>query len=387
MTGLARLGPGRTASAPIASIRRNRKAELTYKPSKDGFGDASESVKYATNFMERFGNLKNFVAAGGWCAPSETIYDLCPPASIDGLVDIPEVSAPRGGIRFPAGLDFSTIYAGGFHQTEAQAIAGTTKPCIEITCPTFTEIRLELEGFCVKSPILTDVAFPELGENFMANVLAAHAHRINAFKIARMVALSTANSVTPVPDFGAATTALEYLDLHAEWIRYRHRLMLNTPLEVVLPAWSRGAFRADFSKKNGVDLTSVSDARLNQYFLDRNMRVQWVYDWQDALVSGTAIDFGGATVQDVWPTTVQALIYPAGTFFSATLDVITLDSIYDSTDLSTNVFTKLFTEEGINVAKQCFTSFVVTLPVCAAGGSGAQYAPVCAGATALPAPA
>lgn len=387
MTGLSRLGAGRTAQAGIATIKKNRSKELTAKPSADQFADAAAAIKYATDLGRFGGSVEALVAAGGWCAPSENIYDLCPPASVDGLVDIPEISAPRGGIRFPQGLDFSAIYAGGFHQTEAQAIAGTVKPCIEVPCPTFTEVRLDIEGFCVQAPILTDTAYPELVENFVANVLAAHMHRINAFKLQRMVALSTANAITPVPDFGAASSALEYLELTAEWIRYQNRLGANSVMEVVLPLWARGALRADLAKKNGVELFDVTDARLEAYFMARRLRVQWVYDWQDALVSGVATDFGGATMQDTWPATVQALVYPAGTFFAPTTDVITLDSIYDSTGLSTNVFTRLFTEEGIQVAKQCWTSYVITLPVCTAGGSGAQYSPACSGGTQLPAAA
>src|SRR6185369_16751697 len=50
------------------------------------------------------------VAAQGWCAPSETDYDICLQITTDGLADFPEVQARRGGIRHNTGLDFSTIF-------------------------------------------------------------------------------------------------------------------------------------------------------------------------------------------------------------------------------------------------------------------------------------
>lgn len=373
MTGLSRVGPGHTVQAGIASIRHNRDAKLTAHHD----GDASDAVRFAVDEWRLSGG--SLVAAGGWCAPSETIYELCDPATVDGLVDIPEITGNRGGVRFATGSDFSALYAGGFHQTEAQAIAGTTKPVIDVTCPSFTEVRMEIEGVNLSAPILTNRAYPELVDNFVANALAAHAHRINAFKLTRMVALSEANTVAVVPDFGAASTALEYIELHAEQIRYRHRKSANSVLEVVIPIWARGALRADLAKKNGISEFGVSDERLAEYFRARRLRVQWVYDWQDALATGVATDFGGTPLLDGYPSSVTVLIYPAGTFFAITADVITLDGVYDSTNISTNEFTRLFTEEGVNVAKQCDTSVALTLPVCTGGGSGTQVAMACNG--------
>lgn len=381
MDGLSRVGPGKTVQAGIAAIRHNRDARLV---GADDGRDVTSAMLYATNERNLSGG--SLVAAGGWCAPSETIYDLCDPAAVDGLVDIPEITGNRGGVRFATGADFGALYAGGFNQTEAEAIAGTVKPCIDVTCPSFTEVRMNAIGLCITAPILTNRAYPELIDNYVAQALAAHAHRVNAFKLARMVALSEANAIAAGTaannNYGAMSTALEYIELHAEWIRYRHRKSINSVLEVVAPAWLRGALRADIAKKNGISEFEVSDARIEDYFRARKLRVQWVYDWQDALATGVTTGFGGTPLEpnaDAWPATAQILIYPAGTFFAITADVITLDGIYDSTGLSTNEYTRLFTEEGVNVAKQCDTSIVLTIPVCTAGGSGIQVQMPCAG--------
>jgi hypothetical protein len=82
---------------------------------------------------------------------------------MDGILSLPEVNVTRGGIKFTKGPQWADIYGNiGFTQTEAQAIAGTTKPCYEVTCPTFTDVRLDAVGLCIKAPILTNAAYPEV---------------------------------------------------------------------------------------------------------------------------------------------------------------------------------------------------------------------------------
>ena len=57
--------------------------------------------------------------------------------------------------------------------------------------------RLEGEGICITAGNLTTDAWPEQIANFMRLVNAAHAHRVNAFMINRLVALSTSVTVCP----------------------------------------------------------------------------------------------------------------------------------------------------------------------------------------------
>src|SRR5699024_10931415 len=66
---------------------------------------------------------------------------------------------------------------------------------------------------------------------------------------------------------------------------------------------------------------------------------QFVYNWQD--INGvTAGEMTG------WPTEVTFLMYPAGTWVRSTSDIITVDTLFDSTQLGQNDYTALFTEEG-----------------------------------------
>lgn len=60
-------------------------------------------------------------------------------------------------------------------------------------------------------------------------------------------------------------------------------------------------------------------------------------------------------------------MYPAGTFVKLSLDVITLDAVYDSTNITTNTYTALFAEEGIALANTCFDAKRISLPLSVSG--------------------
>ena len=108
--------------------------------------------------------------------------------------------------------------------------------------------------------------------------------------------------------------------------------------------------------------------------------MQYVYDWQDAFAT-CAASGAGAVGGDVpitsLPTSLQFLVYPAGTWIRAVSDVITLNSVYDSTKLATNQVTHLFTETGWAMVKMCPVSRVYTVNICPSGSTGAQRAVAC----------
>jgi hypothetical protein len=320
----------------------------------------------------------NLTAAGGWCAPSETVYDLTQDATAEGMLSLPEIAVKRGGIRFAGSPTFSDFYANpGFIQTEAQAISGTVKPCVEVNCPSFTDVRLDVEGLCIKVPILTNAGYPEYVRNFVEGTLVAHQHWINANVIGRLVTAAGAAKV--ITGLGSTTTdTLAALEVMADRTRQKYRLSLNRTLEVVVPFWVRGAIRTDLSRRTGVDFEQVSDAQISGFFRARKLNVQFVYDWQDLPL----VDVGGTAGFDeslVYPSTYNALMYPAGTFVKGTADVINLSTVYDAASLATNVYTGLFTEQGLLVAKQKFHADLLTLPVCNAGRTGSANL-VCAAA-------
>ena len=114
-------------------------------------------------------NLQSLVAGGGWCAPSEIMYNFFNIAESDGLIDLPTVGVSRGGIRFPVSPAIGDVFfsagaasatasgLGGFAfsfsnasdpwlWTETDDILTVTgsvnKPTLRVPCPSFSEVRL-----------------------------------------------------------------------------------------------------------------------------------------------------------------------------------------------------------------------------------------------------
>jgi hypothetical protein len=311
----------------------------------------------------------SLVASGGWCAPSETFYDLCETETLDGLIDVPEVQVRRGGIRFTKGPDFSTIYNNtGFFQTEAQAIAGTEKTCFEVQCPAFEEVRLDVIGLCVKAPILTNVGYPELVQRWLSGTMIAHQHKVSARVINSMVAEAGA-AVALGSTAGAMLDICGSLEWIVETQRYRYRLGLNETLEVVMPHWALAIIRQDIAIRLGQD-APVTDAQITAHFAARGARVQYVTDWQPLTTTG-----GTAPCLAAVPANLEFLVYPAGTFVKGTADVISLDAVYDTTDLVHNMYTAAFVEEGILVANRCYDACRFTIATTVRGAQGGSLAP------------
>ena len=313
------------------------------------------------------------VAAAGWCAPSQTVYDLFElETGRDGMVDIPQIQITRGGINFTPGPDFATIWGGTgyFHQTEAQVIAGTTKPCMVVPCPSFTDVRLEVDGVCITGAILQSRGYPEMVARFTRGAMAVHNHKLNKFVIDKMVAGSTVVDLSPAPvatsvfaDDPTTTGMLATIEMAVEDYRYRHRMPFGATLEAVFPHWVIPVIRADLSRRTGVEMTNVSDAQILAHFTLRGIRPQFVYDWQDSF-AGVAAGPGGASALQDFPQEVTFLLYAAGTWVRGVADVITLDTVYDAANLALNQFTALFTEEGVLVAKMGHDSRAYTVPLC-----------------------
>lgn len=337
----------------VASFRLDFPQDLTI----DRHSDDMEILNRASDEHRLPG--KSLVAAGGWCAPSETIYDLCPGASTDGMLSIPEVNVSRGGLKYTKGPDFSALYAAGFCQTEAQAIAGTTKPCYEVPCPPFVEVRLDACGICIKVPILTNAAYPELVSATLSEALVAHQHAMNA-KVLAAIATAAGAPVVATGLGAVSTDTLEALLLVSANFRQKYRLPLNESLEVVLPFWAKDVLFADVARRNGGGYGAPSDGDVNAIFAAAGMSVQYVYDWEELPAAATA-----------WPDVIPALVYPAGSYIKGTSDVINLNAVYDAASLATNVYTGLFFEQGILVAEMCKKAVAVEIPVCTAGRTGA----------------
>src|SRR5690606_15467365 len=232
----------------------------------------------------------NLVAAAGWCAPSETIYDLCEQESMDGILSLPEVTADRGGFNIPVdgGIDFSTIFtsignAGDTHLTEDQVIDDTVKVCTEIPCPEFEDIRLGVDYVCLTGSLLQRRGYPEVVQRFSRGAMIALAHKINAGVIAGLEAGSgdggTLEDCLGAGGDDAAAALMSALEAAKLDILYRARMPFTTTVEVVLPFFVIGQIRAALARRRGVNLLAVSDSEIMSMFSIRGIAPRFVYDW------------------------------------------------------------------------------------------------------------
>lgn len=317
-------------------------------------------------------------AAAGWCAASETIYDLCELETLDGLLDVPEMQTTRGGWNIPVdgGPDFATIFnalgsAGDTHLTEAEVIADTAKVCTEIPCPSFEDVRLGVDYVCLTGGLLQRRGYPEVVARWSRGAMTALAHKINQATIAAIVTGSGAAVFIPPDPSGedAASAVLSGVNLAAVDAKYRNRMGFNTSLEVVMPWWGIVPIRAALARRAGVAMLDVPDSMIMDWFTQRGAVPRFVYDWQDAFV-GLPTGPGNAGGLQALPLTMQFLIYPAGTWVRAVQDVVRLDTIYDSTRLSTNEYTAVFAEDGHAMLQMCPLSRLYTVQVDPSGVTG-----------------
>jgi hypothetical protein len=303
------------------------------------------------------------VAGGGWCAPSEIRYDFFNVACVDGIIDLPTFGVSRGGIRYPTSPSLADANLGGVTATfanttnpwlwtEADDIAtvtgGTNKPCVRVPCPSFNERRLECYGICLTAGNLTDDAYPEATGNFLRLLLAAHQHAMNGRILATMVGLSSAAVTTGGFNKGLTATfraaynqILGGAALAAVDYRARYGMCDDDVLEVVIPSWVRDVIRADLAWRQGVELLSVTNGQINTFFTDRNLRPQWVGDWQ---VRAAGLP-GNATAITDWPTSATVMVYAAGTFLLGNGLTLDLGVVRDSTLNAENDHTAAWSEE------------------------------------------
>jgi hypothetical protein len=358
---------------PVASMQREHRFMLDLNANPD---QINEVLTAATD-------VDALVAAGGWCSPSEISYDFYNVVCEDGMVDIPTVGINRGGMRWPTSASYGDIVSSYWSWNEAQdiaAVTGTaqsgTKTCVRVPCPSYNEERLHCDGFCLTVGNLMEDAFPENIANYTRLLFAGHAHRLNTLRINALVA----GSGTAITGYGAAgaglvAPVLGSLELTAIDYREKYRMCEDAVLEVILPRWLRGAMRSDLRKRTGMDLDAlaVTDAQLMNMFDLLNIRVQWVTDWQ----VGTAGFPGGSTPLVVWPTTVQFMMFSAGTFVLGRGLQLNLGVIRDSVLNATNDHTAEWLEECWLLAKIGHESRLGTIAICPDGTTGAADLTAC----------
>jgi hypothetical protein len=333
IAGTTELAKAVTAKARTLSNHSDRVPVASFDLNVDSWIDSDSDAEQAEAVMAAAADPQSLVAAGEWCSPSEPLYDYFGVEGTDGLLDLPTVGVRRGGILVPSALtlpeDLTTIT---FSYTEANRAAEDTKDCVVVPCPTWEDVRLEADGFCVTAGNLTERTNPELIARYLSLVAAGHLHKMSGKRIASIYSDSTNGGTQPTVGSGGSAI-LSGVELLATRYRSMYRTPVNAVLEVVLPVWARDAIRSDLAARNGVALLAVTDAEINSFFSARGLRPQFILDWQ-RLANATA-----------WPTDVDYVVYAAGAWVVGTAGTLDLGVVRDSTLNATNDYTAAWTEE------------------------------------------
>lgn len=308
--------------------------------------------------------VEALTASGGWCAPSETLYDLYENICANpALFSLPTFRANRGGVRWPIfeQIDFTDVV--DWIWTEADDIAATgTKPCIRITCPEFQECRLDAHGVCVELGNFQDRAYPESVRWALNRVFYLHDRAESLRKLAAVIA--DADSATIAATFGAASAVVAALLLQVQAYRDRNGLCQSATVEAVAPAFLKEAIKADIARQDfgGVGNAGlVTDATIRAWFAASGVSIRFLDFWQ-------SLD-DAAPGPLTWPTTTDILFYTPGTyvqFDGGTLDLgVTRDSVLNST----NDY-NIFTEDFYCIGRRGPRGVVVTIPICPSGETG-----------------
>lgn len=333
------------------------------------------AIEHATSERRLEGG--SLTAAGGWCAPSEQLYDFCDVPDATDLLSVPEITINRGGVRWPVEPDLSVIYSEFqffFTEPDLEAVDGNGDPtavkhCVEIPCPdTFVELRLNAVGYCVEAGILQDQGWPEVTEWFMRSLAQEHLRAISRRTILNIVAGSgTPKVIANGTVIGATAGVLNSLALQATNLRLNRGLSRSTTIEGIAPSWFYEVLRADLAMQQGLETYNVTDAQIDNWLRARNIALQFVGDWQ---TRDDGLPGNLATVR--WPGHVDVVLYPAGTWFRAMQNVIELGVMYPKEQLQVNRYTRFFTEDAIAVGKRCNNSIVARIPLEVDGAVGAR---------------
>src|SRR5690606_10994503 len=194
LRGLADGGGGYTRTG-IATWQEDKQADLYTGMSAI---EAAQVLDRVCDPRKLEYDAKTMQFGQGWCRPSDLLLDLCPPAAVDGMWDVPSITISGGGIRYPVDPGFADLYSNaGFCYTEAEEIARTEdKPCYMVPCPEFEEVRLDFCGICIEAGTLVDLAYPQLISAYIAKALAAFEHKLNCRALSSAWDKSTKNDLT-----------------------------------------------------------------------------------------------------------------------------------------------------------------------------------------------
>lgn len=322
-------------------------------------------------------------ASGGLCAPVEIRYDLPVFAQADRPVrdSLTNFNAVRGGVRFappPALSSITTAIGRITAAADAAGGSGAQKGCQVISCPSFSEVDVAAIYHCLQFGNMGSRAFPELVANATELTLAAWARVAETALLDAMKAAATKATVALTPSntaaLGANAILLPALLRAAVAIRSRQRMDPEAILDVWLPAWSLDLLTSDIIR-SAFDRFSQNDADIVRTIESFGLRVNFYWDGTTGGNQVYGAQTNAAPLLE-FPTTVEFVMAPAGSFLFLDGGTLDLGLVRDSVLNKTNDY-QIFGESWENLAFIGIEALHVTASVCDTGAVAAAVTSVC----------
>jgi hypothetical protein len=269
------------------------------------------------------------VAAGGLCAPPQTLYDVQVIGSVRRPIRdnaLARFQVDRGAIQFRPNSSAATALTTGTGTgvdtwTNAQdaSSSGDTKGCYVVDCPALQEAEIQAIYLCLEFSNITARFDPETTAANVQQGMIAHARKAENELLRQLQAgskvLSGAKTV------GATRDILVYLDRAVAYYRNRHRIDTTVTLTFLLPAWVLYMMRSDLARQiasgDWASALSVSDSMIMQWFSERGVNpvfhldggIGGVNEVQTITVTGTPT--GGTYTLTFSGQTTSAIPYNA----------------------------------------------------------------------------
>jgi hypothetical protein len=310
------------------------------------------------------------VAAGGICAPTDVRYawDVLGSTSTPVWDSLPKFGAPRGGIRFPVIPTIANITTATTTVTAAQDAAGGTsavKGCQEVTCPSFSEVLVDIMAACLQFPNLTARTYPEMVAGWNELLAIALAQEVESKILTSIQAGSTdVNDLaagTEIPtDFGAIGVLYPVLLQAASRLRNNMRLDPNTALRALIPAWVLDVLVGDYYRRHSVDPTEKAKADFVTAL--NRIGIQPTFYLDGSATGGQVMGAQTAAVLVAYPAFAEIFMFVEGTWLGLDGGTLDLGVVRDSTLNSTNKY-QVFAEQFLNVAKVSGESVALRVPL------------------------
>lgn len=277
-----------------------------------------------TNFakIEAVTSPQALVAAGGLCAPLETLYDVDVVGSVARPVRdaLAKFAVERGGITYrPNSSAAAAVYgAGVWTMADDAADPIGSKGCYVVDCPDQQEAVVEAIYLCLEFSNISTRFDPEVTAANVQLGSIAHTRLAENRLLAKLAAGSKALSGAQV--VGATRDILVNLDKAVAYYRNRHRIDEAVALSFVVPGWVKSMMRADIARQMAAGdwmlALALADSQIASWFSARNVTPVWHLDGPAGLdevqtVTITGTPTGGTFTLTYSGQTTAAIAYNA----------------------------------------------------------------------------